>query len=182
MSPTPPQVPPIGSRLGRRGLLIAGAGAGLAVASGCSLNNPFDSTKTPAAEAIDDLAPDVALAVTAVGALLEAQSRAQLIVTTFPSLSSRVAGLVALHATHLEALQDAVPSGVDPAPATSTPAPPATRAAALTQQHAAELALHDRLVGLALRAESGPFARLLGSMSAAISQRLAADPLVKAAR
>lgn len=173
-------MPQTRSRPGRRGLLIAGAS--LALASGCTLNNPFDSTKTPAVDAIDNLAPDVALAVTAVGALLEAEAQAQVLITSFPGLRGRVAGLVALHAAHLGALQEAVPSGVDPAPQASAPPPPSTRAAALKQQHSAELVLHDRLVGLALRAQSGPFARLLGSMSAAIAQQLAAAPLVETAR
>lgn len=179
MSPTDPVLPPErSSRLGRRALLAAGAGIGLGLAGGCSLNNPFDSTKTPATEAIDDLAPDVALAVTAVGALSQMRSRAHLLVATYPAQRSKVTGLIALHDTHLDALKDAVPSGVDPAPSTPTPKVLGTAAGALKQQHIAEVALHDRLVGLALRAESGPFARLLGSMAAAISQQLLAVPLV----
>lgn len=163
--------------IGRRGLLMAGAGAGVAVIGGCSLNNPFDSDKTPAIEAIADLDPDVALAVTAVGALLEADARADLAARTFPGLHGRLAGVVALHAAHLDALRDAVPEGVDPAPEIPTLTPPTTRRAALEQQDQAERTLHDQLVGFALRAESGPFARLLGTMAAAVSQQLAAEPL-----
>lgn len=182
MSPTVPSRPIRGRTLGRRGLLMAGAGGVVAATAGCTLNNPFDTDRTPAAEAIDDLAPDVALAVTAVGALLATDARAALALETFPALRSRLAGVRELHTAHLRALRDAVPDGVDPAPQTAAPTPPATRAAALKGQNQAERALHDQLVGLALRAESGPFARLLGTMAAAISQQLAAQPLVGGAR
>ena len=47
-------------------------------------------------------------------------------------------------------------------------APPA----ALAQVRTSEQTLHDGLVGLAMRARSGAFARLLGSMAAATSQQL----------
>ena len=158
-------------------MLLVGAGA---LTAGCALNNPFSDARTPAADAIEDLAPDVALAVTAVGALLEAEARAQLAVTTFPALRKRVAGVLALHAAHLDALENAVPDGVDATPQVAAPVTPSTRRAALQQQDRAERALQATLAGIALRAESGPFARLLGSMAAAIAQQLAARPLVDA--
>lgn len=176
MSPTDPTRAPGGRPLGRRAVLLAGAGG--ALTAGCALNNPFSDARKPAADAIEDLAPDVALAVTAVGALLEAEARARLAVTSFPALRTPMAGVLALHAAHLDALEKAVPDGIDPTPRAAAPAPPGSRRAALKQQDRTERALHDTLAGLALRAESGPFARLLGSMAAAISQQLAADPLV----
>lgn len=172
-----PRVPLSAVRPGRRGLLAAGAGTAALALTGCTLNNPFTTDKRPAAEATADLAPDVALAVTAVGALLEAQSRAQGAVAAFPALARRLAPWVALHQAHLDALRDAVPAGVDPSPTAPATAPPPGRKVALAQQKALEVDLHDQLVGLALRAESGPFARLLGTMAAAISQQLRAAPL-----
>ena len=50
---------------------------------------------------------------------------------------------------------------------------PRKRAAALRALQAREQRLHTSLDGLALRAQSGDFARLLASMGAAIGQRLA---------
>lgn len=169
-----------GPELGRRGLLLAAAGASIAVTAGCSLRNPFETSRTPAVEAVEDLAPDVALAVTAVAALLEANARAQLLIAEFPAAGEAVTGLITLHTAHLKALTDAVPDSVDPAPQTAPPSPAGTRAAALKQQQRAERSLHDELLRLALLAESGPFARLLGSMAAAISQHLQARPLLGA--
>lgn len=159
--------------IGRRGLLL-GTGAALTLTSGCALNNPFSSQDESARTPVEDLAPDVALAVTAVGAILDADTRARLVAESFPALRSRIDVLISLHAGHLEALSDAVPAGsVAPRATASAVTVPASRGAALKQQQRVERALGDRLVGLALRAESGPFARLLGSMSAAISQQLA---------
>lgn len=172
MIPPPAPVRPSGPATpGRRAVLVGAAGGAGLLLTGCELNNPFSTEKTPAAEAVQDLAPDVALAVTAVGLILTTQARITAATTAYPGLAPRLSGLVDMHVAHLEALQDAVPEGVDPAPSTPVPAPPPTRAAALTEQAGAEKVLHDRLIGLALRAESGPFARLLGSMAAAVSQR-----------
>ncbi|MET3960476.1 hypothetical protein ABIE44_000410 [Marmoricola sp. OAE513] len=173
MAPTDPFPRTGPTVLRRRTVLASGALGTAALLSGCALNNPFDSTKEPAAEVVQDLAPDVGLAVTAVGLLLATQEKVRLATSTFPGLGPKLAGLTALHQAHLEALQDAVPDDVDPAPAQAPPAAPASRPLAMKDVRTAEKALHDQLVGLALRAESGPFARLLATMTAGISQQLA---------
>lgn len=155
----------------RRTLLLAGAvGATL---TGCSLNNPFSTERTPAAEAVRDLSPDVAVAVEAVTLLLAAAAAVEATATTYPALRARLTGLTATHQAHVAALSAAVPDRVD---VTADPDPyvvPPTRGTALVSLRRAETTLHAQLVGLALRAESGPFARLLGTMSAAVSQQLA---------
>ncbi len=160
-----------GRAVERRTLLLAGAvGAAL---TGCSLNNPFSTDKTPAAEAVRDLSPDVAVAVEAVTLLLAAGAAVEATAGTHPALSARLTGLTATHRAHVAALSAAVPDRVD---VTADPAPyvvPLTRSAALVAVRRSETALQAKLVGLALRAESGPFARLLGTMSAALSQQLA---------
>jgi len=159
-----------GARLTRRGAL--GLGMGVAVA-GCSLNNPFSAEKTPAADAVRDLAPDVAVAVEAAALLRAAQAAVVSTGERHPAIAPKLAGLLATHRAHLDAVVDAVPDGVDTSPGTGTPyVVPARPARALTQLVTTEHALHDGLVGLALRAESGAFARLLGAMSAAVSQQL----------
>jgi hypothetical protein len=141
--------------------------------SGCALNNPFSTEKTPAARAVRDLAPDVAVAVQAVTVIRGAEAAVTATGDGHPGLAGKLAGLLEAHRAHLAAVVDAVPDGVDTGSAGSSPyAVPPTPDAALTQLSATERTLHDDLVGLALRAESGPFARLLGSMAAALSQQL----------
>jgi len=159
-----------GRAVERRTVLLAGAlGAAL---TGCSLNNPFSTEKTPSAEAVRDLSPDVAVAVEAVTLLLAATAAVETTAVTYPALSARLTGLVTTHQAHVAALSAAVPDRVD---VTADPVPyvvPPTRNAALVAVRRSETALQAKLVGLALRAESGPFARFLGTMSAALSQQL----------
>lgn len=149
------------------------AGAVSMTLAGCSVNNPFSTEKTPAAEAVRDLSPDVAVAVEAVTVLLAAATAVKATAARHPALSTRLTGLTATHQAHVAALSAAVPDRVD---VTTDPTPyavPASRGAALAAVRRSETALQAELVGLALRAESGPFARLLGTMSAAVSQQLA---------
>jgi hypothetical protein len=175
MRPTESPPEPGPSTLGRRGLLAAGAGAAIAAVSGCSLNNPFDPAKTPAAEATPGLAPDVALAVTAVELLLRAEAGAKAAVAAHPGLAPTLGGLVTVHRTHVDALIAAVPAGVDVKPQTAAAQASRPRAA-LRAQQAIETDLRNQLVALAVRARSGPFARLLGTMAAGTSQRIAELP------
>jgi hypothetical protein len=81
-------------------------------------------------------------------------------ITAVAAVAANVTRLTALHAAHLAAL-DAPPPAVTTSPATG----PEVRAAEREHQR--------YLVDAALRAESGPLARLLASMSAAVSQQLA---------
>jgi hypothetical protein len=155
----------------RRTVLLAGAGAGAAVLlAGCTLNNPFDSSKTPAAKAVRDLAPDVAIAVRAVVLIREQQYLLTETVIAFPALATRLAPLRALHQTHIDTLVAAVPKQVDTSAKPASVEVPTSRQNALLNAAAGETGLRDQLDNLALTAESGQFARLLGSIGAAISQ------------
>jgi hypothetical protein len=170
---TPQTPPPARAALTRRAALGLGAGLGIAGLAGCALNNPLSSEETPAARAVRDLAPDVAVAVRAVTLIRGAQSAVTATGEHHPALAPKLTGLQAAHRAHLAAVVDAVPDGVDTEPPTATPyAVPAAPPAALAQLETTERALHDELVGLALRAQSGPFARLLGAMAASLSQQL----------
>lgn len=162
-SPTPP--------LSRRAVLAGGTGATVLGLTGCSLNNPFDDEKTPAAEAVRELAPDVAVAVEAVAAIRTVHELLAQVAAARPALAAETAELKEMHQVHLDALTGAVPDRVDTSPSASATA--AKLSATRVFVRRTETDLHDRLVALALRAESGPFARLLGAMAAAISQRLA---------
>jgi hypothetical protein len=97
-------------------------------------------------------------------------------VSRFPATRSTLGPLVALHRKHEATLVDAVPSR---AATSSTPAPyavPHHRERAVRALATREQRLHDRLDQLAVRAQSGQFARLLASMGAALHQRLAGWP------
>lgn len=170
---TPPDHP--AARPSRRAALRLGAtaaAAGAATLSGCSLNNPLDEEKTPAAEAVRDLAPDVAVAVQAATMVRTARAAVAATAERHPALAPRMTELEAVHDAHLAAVAAAVPDGVDTSAAGQEPVVPGQRAQALRDVVRAQRTLHDGLVGLALTAQSGPFARLLGSMAAAVSQRL----------
>jgi hypothetical protein len=156
----------------RTALALAMGAAGAVVGAGCSLNNPLHEERTPAADAVRDLSPDVAVAVEAVTLLRGAESAVTGTGERHPALATRLAGLLATHRAHLDAVVAAVPDGVDTS-ATGPPyVVPPRPAAALARLTATERSVHDGLVGLAMRAQSGPFARLLGAMAAAVSQQL----------
>ena len=164
-----------GARPSRRTALrlgMAGGLAGAAALAGCSLNNPLGDEKTPAAEAVRDLAPDVAVAVEAATMIRSMRTAVATTAERHPRLSAGLSGLLVTHDAHLGVVVEAVPDGVDTSAAGPAYAVPAGVGPALTALTGAERTLHDGLVGLALRAESGPFARLLGSMAAALAQQL----------
>ena len=170
---TPPTPPAAQVPVSRRATLGLAAGLAAAGMAGCTLNNPLTTDDTPAAKATRDLAPDVAVAVQAVTLIRAAEAAVRATGDQHPGLADRFSGLLQAHQAHLAAVVDAVPGGVDTSPADGTTyAVPATGPDALGGVAAAERKLHDELVGLALRAQSGPFARLLGAMAAALSQQL----------
>lgn len=142
--------------------------------TGCTLNNPYGpaSSNPTGAGTASGTDPDVALAIEAIGLIRATGAAASAAITAFPALSSRLSDLVTLHQAHADALRHAVPHGSSTSVTTPLPAPATSRHAALLAQSQAETALRDALVALAVRAESGPFARLLGTMAAGISQRL----------
>jgi hypothetical protein len=151
----------------------AALGVGVLVSvGGCALNNPLSEDPTSAARAARDLDPDVAIAVQAVTLVRAAQAAVHSTGELHPRLGPRLGALTAMHSAHLAALVDAVPDGVDTSAAGPAYVVPARPARALSGLTTTERSLHDGLLGLALRARSGPFARLLGSMAAAGSQQL----------
>lgn len=170
-----------GGSLSRRSLMTAGAVgvAGLLV-SGCSVNNPISDDTSP--EAPTELAPDVAVATTALAEITVVRSAVHDTLTRFPATRAQLTPFVQMHQAHEVSLADAVPDqakkGASKKGASAAPAPyvvPRQRNVALRRLLAREQRLHDTLDGLALRAQSGDFARLLASMGAAVSQQLAVE-------
>ena len=137
----------------RRTALVLGT-VGAASLTACSLLE--DKVPGSAAQVADD--PDADLVDEAVARI-----------SATAAVAAQVPQLVAMHTAHLAALEadtaTASPSG-------SPSGPPTTRA----DVRRAERDLKTYLVDASLRAESGPLARLLASMSAAVSQQLTVLP------
>ncbi len=172
MADVPPR--PAGARLTRRTVLAGAVGGvvGLSVTA-CSDD---DSPDAPRATSPGGLTPDVAVATTALAEIRATREAVSATMKKYPVTRSVVGSLVPLHQAHEATLVDAVP---DRASSTSVPAPyavPRNREKAVAALAAREQRLHDNLGRLALKAESGQFARLLASMGAALTQRLAEWP------
>lgn len=158
----------------RRALIAAGVGAAGLLAAGCTVDNPVSENKTPRAPA--ELAPDVAVATRALAEIKAVRVAVTRTVSRYPAARPGLIPLVSMHQAHEKSLADAVPERARPP---SKPAPyavPRRRAAALKRLATREQGLHATIDALALRAQSGDFARLLASMGAAVDQRLAVWP------
>jgi hypothetical protein len=164
----------VGHAVARRTLFTAGAGIAAWVATGCSVDDPVTGDDTPRSPA--ELAPDVTVATRALAEITAARMAVTSTLTRFPAVRPALATLVPLHQAHEKSLVDAVPARAR----TSAPAAPFVvargRDAALRNLARREQRLHDTLDALALRAQSGDFARLLASMGAGVQQQLAGWP------
>lgn len=161
----------------RRFVLATGLVAGGALVTGCRVNNPLTTTdEKAAADAPRSLSPDIAVAVAAVVATRRITADLRATLQRHPGLAGTIKPLVALHEAHQQALDAAVPKGTK-ADAVPTPsAVPPRPQVALGQLLQRERALAGELTGLALKAESGSFARLLGAMIAGQAQTLTTTP------
>lgn len=165
-----------------RRAVVAGVTAGVAASlaagtlGGCASGST--SPRAGRRDATPEVSPDVAVAAAALQAITRSANAVGRTARRHPRLKAALAGLAALHAAHLRLLQDAVPAGhrrdttAGPAPATVPHRPPAALAAVAHDEHD----LRAQLEGLAVRARSGEFARLLAAMSAAVGQQLAVLP------
>lgn len=184
-APTPSRTgsPP---RLSRRAALTALAAGVSATVAGCSTGTGrADAARSAAPSAPAPrpagVSPDVAVAVaavdriTAVAAELARATRGR----RGRVARRRLAGLAALHAAHLRILRQAVPADHrDDAHGPTGTQAGRTRGQRPTPASVArsEGRLRVQLEDLAVRAESGEFARLLAAMSAAIGQQLVVMP------
>jgi hypothetical protein len=118
----------------------------------------------------------VALAITAVGRIGRVADLLHRTVARHRRLRHQLSGLEALHAEHLRLLQQAVPEDRRTTAGEAGDRHghvPGREHVALEAVLGAERALRPQLEGLAVRAQSGEFARLLAAMSAAVAQQLA---------
>jgi hypothetical protein len=156
---------PATAAVGRRAVVTGLAGATVLALAGCDSGTPGNDLPGTA-EAQQDA--DLQLVREALAVSLAAGAQLGLVATG--ALRPRLAPLIAMHQAHAQALADAVPSGSPSPSVAGTVVPPAP---GLARARQVEADAHDRLVALAQRAQSGQLARLLASMAAGISQRLA---------
>jgi hypothetical protein len=154
----------------RRGRPLLGALLVVALLTGCTLNNPYNDDKVPASKAVADLSPDTASAVKAVGRIRDQAALVAEVVAKFPGLARSLSPLAALHRAQLDQLLAAVPDNVSTSGAAAAPTVPVSRRRAALSVQNGENVLRLYLIGFAETARSGPYARLLGAMSAGIAQ------------
>lgn len=169
MLPPPPSAHAVVSR---RGLLLGGAG--LVAAAGCSTSRSEPEHDAPSGTA--RLAPDVAVATAALERIRGQRAAVDATAARYPALRAALADVTAMHTAHEGSLVDAVPERARPDVPPAPYAVPRRRAAAARKLARAEESLHAALDALALRAESGAFARLLACMGAGIAQQLGRWP------
>jgi hypothetical protein len=175
--------------LSRRATLGALAAAGAVLASGCTSEQPRRRAQRsqPTEPAEPQVDPDVTVAA---AALAEEQTVLELVEATLErhaALATVLAPLVTTHEAHVAMLADAVPADVSiapsitpGAPSTSPSGPPGETETALQVPRrpaaaTAAVARAERDLSMshkrhAFSAQSGAFARVLGSMAGAAAQ------------
>lgn len=186
-----------GVRLTRRTALVAAAAALGGVASGCTpvgTGQRAGERETRPAPVVPEVDPDVAIATVALQGQRAVIDLVEATVTRHPRLEELLAPVLTTHRAHAALLDEAVPEegpAASPTPSVSAspgapsgPAAPETSGArrtpvprrrdrALEAVVEAERALTTATKQHAFQAQSGSFARLLGSMAAAAAQNAA---------
>ncbi len=193
-----PSSAPAGPRVSRRAALAGVAAVVGAAVTGCTVDNPFSGSRpgttgpSPSGPAEVPVDPDVAAAGEAMRVEEETVALLRATAQRHPRLAARLEAPLAAHEAHIALLDEAapgsspsaVPSPETAAPETSAAPSPGTtvgrrtpvarrRGRAMRGVVDAETALSAALREHALAAESGAFARVLGSMSASAAQHAA---------
>lgn len=163
-----------GAAPSRRHLLLGGLGLGAFVLTGCTATSAPAAVRTHNPPRLSDLSPDAAAAVEVGSAISHAQQIVVATVAAHRALGPALRGFGPMHAVHLATLRSAVPGYFDQVSLQPPTSIPTGSAAALRFARSIESDLHVQLVNVAVAAHDGRYAGLFGSMSAAISQQLAA--------
>jgi len=155
----------------RRLVLGLALGLGLTSIAGCTPGDDDGDRRGLTGSTASDEEADRALldeARTEMAGMLDLLRRTS---AKWPGIATPLAALTALHQAHDDLIAD---SGT-PSESTRTKVPTnSTAALALVRNR--ELALQVELAGLAVKARSGPLARLFASMSAGVAQHARALP------
>lgn len=167
------------ARPSRRTVVAAAVALPVVSAAGCTLSGPTPQRRPVEGSTGHD--PDVALLHRVADATETMVALYEAVLRRHRSLRRDLRPLLATHRAHAAALGDAAPSGrVSPdgprrrgrTPSPQSMAVPRRPRQALLRVRAAERKAAEELLGATRRAASGPFARLLASMSAASSQHV----------
>jgi hypothetical protein len=158
----------------RRTVVVGGLGSVAALTLAACSTDPAPGSRQTASPA--GLTPDVAVATRALAEIRAMREAVTATLHRFPATRATIGSLVAMHQAHEATLVDAVPARARPSAGPAPYAVPRNRDKALAALAVREHRLHDALGALAMRAQSGQFARLLASMGAAVDQRLAGWP------
>ncbi len=164
--------PPPDLRLTRRTALGAAGLASVGVAA-AACDDPAAAPSGRATVHSTEITPDVGLAVALVAGMQRSEALTTDVVRRFPLLRPALRPLLETQRAHLALLSDAVPAGAKPSSSVVVVPPTTDRVAARARVVRSTTARRDALNAAALDAESGPFARVLASMGAGLSQRLA---------
>lgn len=155
-------------RIGALALAVLGVAGCDSSGGGRDPSAPASSGPGPA----EDEVADTELAAAARGHLDATLALIEAVTARHPAAAPLVGALVRAHGSHRDLLVGAAPEPEPPAAATS----PAEASRAWSVLRRRETALQAELGALALRASSGPFARLLAVMAASVAAHLAALP------
>jgi hypothetical protein len=173
-----------GARLSRRGALAAVAAVAGAALAGCT-DEEHGRRREGAPEPVEpQVDPDVLVAAQALANQRQILELLEATQEVHARLTELLAPVVAAHEAHIALLEDAVPADVSAspsvAPTPASPSPgepddlretvPGRRDQALARLVQAEGELATATKRHAFRAQSGAFARLLGSMAASAAQ------------
>lgn len=183
MRPSPAR-PPFSRRAILGGAAIGSAALTSGLAAGCSADlsdlDPRATPPTPTTTAslqepaATDRDADVRTLDSVYAEVLSVAALVEAVSESHSRLQPLLAPALAMHHAHAEALVGAaLETPRAPAPATRSPR---RVGSALRSVRTTEEALQTRLFDAAVAARSGTFARLLGSMAAAVGQQLAALP------
>ncbi|MDP3890794.1 hypothetical protein [Nocardioides sp.] len=128
---------------------------------------------TPTAPGRSDEEHDAGILDRAVASTLAAEALLAATVSTHPGLGGALAEVRAVHRAHHDLLAASLSQEPPPSPAPRVPGR-SRRALAVVRRH--ENDHQQRLADLALEARSGPFARILASMAAAVGQQVSLLP------
>lgn len=154
-----------------RRTVVGLCGAAAAALAGCdrTVTSPGPGRHGPAPTLAPADEADLAVLDDVRAMLAETLDRVRAVTRRHRSLRRQTVPLIALHRRHLATVSQAGETSV--ASPAHRPRIPQDPGAALTMVLAEEDALREHLVTASVRATSGPFARLLASMSAAVAQR-----------
>jgi hypothetical protein len=156
---------------------VLGGVLGVVATTACDVDDlrPPEDGPTPSPPPSASSAPDsdAALVTSVAVAILSANDLVGVVRRRHPALEASAGSFARMHRRHLGVLQ---PTG-DLKTRTATRVP-SSAAVALKELRGAELGLRRQLARASVQADSGALARLLASMSAAVSQHLAVLPTV----